>query len=108
MMRHYHHTNNEASSTEMQRFEAMFGTSPTICSLLWEMLDPTNTMPNGVKGFHFFWGLMFFKLYASEAVQCAISGGVDENTFRKWSWFFISGLADLAPQVVRARMSVTS
>jgi hypothetical protein len=78
----------------------MFGTRPDMYSLLWDMLDPTNTMPNGVKGFHLLWGLMLLKLYASEAVHCTISGGVDEKTFRKLSWMFISGIADLAPQVV--------
>ena len=72
------------------------------------MLDLTNTMPNGVKGFHLLWGLMFLKLYASEAVRCAISGGVNEKTFRKCSWMFISRIADLAPQVVRASVSATS
>jgi hypothetical protein len=92
----------------MPRFWAIFGTSPNICSLLWEMLDPTNPMPNGVKGFHLLWGLMVLKLHASKAVHCAISGGVDEKTVCKWSWLFISRLADLAPQVVRASVSVTS
>ena len=61
----------------------MFGTCPDMCSLLWDKLDPTNTMPNGVKGFHLLWGLMFLKSYASEVVHCAISGGVDEKTFCK-------------------------
>ena len=83
MMRHYHQTNNESSSTDMQRFQAMFGTSPAICSLLWDMLDHTNTMPYGVNGFHLHWGLIFLKLYASVAVHCAISGGVDEKTFHR-------------------------
>ena len=69
MMRHYHQTNNESSSTDMQRFQAMFGTSPDMCSLLWDMLDPIDTMPNGVKGFHLLWGLMFLKLHATEAVH---------------------------------------
>ena len=82
MMRQDHQTNNEASSTEMQRFQAMFGTSPDMCSLLSDMLDPIDTMPNGVKGFHLLWGLMFLKLHATEAVHCAISGGVDKKTFR--------------------------
>ena len=77
----------------------MFGTSPNICSLLWDMLDPTNTMPNKVNGIHLLWGLMFLKLYSSEAVHCGISGGVDEKTFHKWSWLFVSWLADLATQV---------
>ena len=30
------------------------------------------------------------------------------KTFCKWSWLFISGIADLAPQFVRASVSATS
>ena len=88
------------SAAEQQRFRAMFGTSPEICSLLWDHLDPPNSMPNEVKAFHLLWGLMFLKLYASEVVHCAIAGGVDEKTFRKWSWLFVSAIADLSPNVV--------
>ena len=87
LMRHHDHM-NKASSTELQRFCAMSGTSPDICSLLWDLLDLTTTMPNEVRAVHLLWGLMFLKLYASEAVHCAISGGVDEKTVCKWSWFF--------------------
>ena len=81
MMRHHDHMTNNACSTELQRFCAMFGTSPDTCSLLWDLLDPTTTMPNEVKAVHLLWGLMFLKLFASEAVHCAISGGVDEKLF---------------------------
>ena len=55
----------------------MFGISPDICSLLWDLLDPTTTTPNEVMSIHLFWGLMFLKLCVSEAVHFAISGGVD-------------------------------
>ena len=46
MTRNHDQMNNKASSKELQRFCAMFGTSPDICSLLWDLLDPTTTMPN--------------------------------------------------------------
>ena len=82
MMRH-HDCMNKASLTELQRFCAMFGTSPDICSLLWDLFDPTTTMPNEVRAVYILWGLMFLNLYALEAVHCAISGGVDEKTFCK-------------------------
>ena len=55
----------------------MFGTSPDICSSLWDLLDPTITMSNEVKAVHLVWGLMFLNLYELEAVHCATSGGVD-------------------------------
>ena len=55
IMRHHDHMNNKASSAELQRFRAMFGTSPDNCSLLWDLLDTTTTMPNEVKTVHFLW-----------------------------------------------------
>ena len=54
MMRH-HDDMNKAISAELQRFCAMFGTSPDICSLLWDLLDTTTTMPNEVRAVHLFW-----------------------------------------------------
>ena len=55
IMRHHDHMNNKASSAELLKFHAMFGTSPDICSLLWDLLDPTTTMPNEVKTVHLLW-----------------------------------------------------
>ena len=97
MMQHYE---NDASAIEVTRFRSMFGTSPEICSLLWECIDPLNTMTNGVQDVHLLWGLMFLKLYVSESVNCALARGVDEKTFRKCSWMFVYAMSDLAPDDV--------
>ena len=97
MMQHYE---NDASAIEVTRFRSMFGTSPEICSLLWDCIDPLNTMTNGVQDVHLLWGLMFLKLYVSESVNCALARGVDEKTFRKCSWMFVYAMSDLAPDIV--------
>jgi hypothetical protein len=88
-----------SASTERRKFRATFGTSPAICSLLWGMLLPGTT--RGAKPVHLLWGLMLLKLYNSESAHCNIAG-VDEKTFRKWSWFFIDAIAELSDDVVRS------
>ena len=77
-----------------------FITSPEICSLLWDCIDPLNTMPNGMQDVHLLWGLMFLKLYVSESVNCALAGGIDEKTFWKWNWMSVYAMSDLAPDIV--------
>jgi hypothetical protein len=90
-----------AANTESRRFHATFGTSPFICALLWAMLEPCKVMPICVHPKHLLWALMFLKLYVSEHVNCAMAGGVDEKTYRKWTWLFINGIASLAESTVR-------
>ena len=88
-------------AVESMRFRAMFGISAEICSHLWKMIDPCDfTMGKGAKTCHLLWALMLLKLYATEATLCALAGGVDEKTFRKWSWRFVSAIAELTPNVV--------
>ena len=43
---------------------------------------------------HMIWGLLFLKQYNPEAISAGIAG-VNEKTFRKWSWFFIEELPEL-------------
>jgi hypothetical protein len=86
-----------SASTERRKFRATFGTSPAVCSLLWEMLLPVTTI--STKPVCLLWGLMFLKLYNSESAHCNIAR-VDEKTFRNWSWFFVNAIADLADDVV--------
>jgi hypothetical protein len=101
MMRRHSADGSGAAAVECMRFRAMFGTSVEICSLLWDMIEPSDfTMGKGAKSCHLLWALMFLKLYATEANLCALAGGVDEKTFRKWSGRFVSAIADLTPEVV--------
>ena len=54
----------------------------------------------GAKPVHLLWALMFMKLYCSESVLAALAGGVHEQTFRKWSWYFVEEIANLQYKVI--------
>jgi hypothetical protein len=43
---------------------------------------------------------MLMKNYATDAVLSVIAGGVDEATFRKWSWEFVEAVSYLESTVV--------
>ena len=90
-----------ATRTEEDRFRAKFGTSPVICAALWHKLEPETTMLKGSRPMHLLWALMLMKIYATEAVLSVMAGGVDESTFRKWSWEFVEALSYLESSVVR-------
>jgi hypothetical protein len=88
-----------AHATEMARFHATFGTSPEVCSILWEMLEPQKEINSYAKPPHLLWGLMFLRLYCSERVNRMIVE-VDEGTFRKWAWLIIDAISYLEDRVV--------
>ena len=91
-------------STFDRRFRSHFGTTPSICTIIWERLDPYHTIEleyRGVKVKHLLWALMFMKMYCAEHIHASLAG-VDEKTFRKWSWIFIDAIAGLEYEVVRS------
>ena len=70
---------------------------------MWIRINPTVSMPRGVKPVHLLWALMFLKLYCSESVLCTLASegdAVDEKTLRKWVWLFLPAIADIASDVV--------
>ena len=86
-----------------RRFRAHFGTTPTVCLIIWERLDPFESIlpyHRGVQFKHLLWALLFMKIYGTEHLHTSLVGGVDEKTFRKWSWIFIDAIADLECEVV--------
>jgi hypothetical protein len=86
-----------------RRFRSTFGTSPDVCAVIWNMLDPYNTIAHeGTSPQHLLWALMFMKMYAKESVRCSMAGGVDEKTLRKWVWIFVIEISFLEPYVVCA------
>lgn len=89
-----------ATETDIQRFRSVFGTSPQICSYLWDMCSYHTDLPKDSHPKHLLWSLMFLKLYRSESAHTSIAGGVDEKTFRKWSWILVSAISFLVPYVV--------
>ena len=79
------------SATGLRRFKAMLGVSHTLAGLLWiAAFDETY----GTEPKHLLWSLMFLKLYSSENVLASIAG-VDEKTFRKWTWHWVRILSEL-------------
>jgi hypothetical protein len=87
--------------TGNRRFRQNFGVSPRVVAYLWDMLDPYATIiAEGVSPEHLLWSLMLLKFYAKETTHCAMAGGVDEKSFRKWSWIFIDEVSFLEGDVV--------
>ena len=80
-----------------RRFKSNFGVTPYTCSFLWDLIY--NIIPDGGHFVHLLWGLMFLKVYATEAVHCG-KVQCDEKTFRKWSWTVVKALALLKSRIV--------
>ena len=93
---------NRVLSFRTRRFRSWFGTDSFIVSLIWKMLHFSGWLSktNKPNPFHLFWALNFLKNYETESVCAAKFDGVDEKTLRKWVWFYISGISQLASKVV--------
>jgi hypothetical protein len=88
------------TNTKSKRsFKAKFGTSPEVCSELWERLQPHQ--PKGALPKHLLRALLFLKLYCSEDVLSDMAG-TTRKTFRKWLWLMVKAISKVKPQVVRS------
>ena len=90
----------ELTDNDKDRFKAFFGICPEGCSMIWDMLQPNETMPKGVKPEHLLWGLLFMKVYATETALVSMVNAPDEKTFRKWSQRFVVDISWLESEVV--------
>ena len=86
--------------TEMGRFRAVFGAGPNICTIVWGKILAQTALENGAMPVHMLWAFMFMKLYCAESVLATLAGGVHEQTFRKWSWYFVEKIANLQYTVI--------
>ncbi len=75
-----------------RRFVGTFGTSISVASYLWYLLQ--DTRPRGSSCKHMLWALMFLKTYDTEH-QIHNVLQVDEKTMRKWVWKFIDLISNL-------------
>ena len=91
--------------TFARRWMSAFGARPLVCSMIWDKLDPLNTMPRGVHMRHLLWALYFMKVYPSEhdgrAAVAFPPHIVDEKTWRKWIHAFVEAISFLEAEVVR-------
>ena len=90
--------NHRAFSTEYRRFRAFFGVSPSTCALLWGRIRTQGMAPRA-RAVHLLWGLLFLNLYDPEEVIAGFLG-VDEQTYREWSYEMVVAIARLKPLVV--------
>ena len=92
--------NGVVTESHMVRYRSVFGTNPTVLSITWNMIDEDGLDPSA-KPVHILWACMFLKIYASEAVNALLASGankgkpVNEETFRKWSWYFVREISEL-------------
>ena len=78
-------------------FHSLFGVSPEVCFDMWKRCRiPAST---GILPKHFLWALLFFKVYGSETVLCALAKA-SKKTFRKWIWNVIPRIAGMYPVLV--------
>ncbi|KAI0556617.1 hypothetical protein FGB62_352g06 [Gracilaria domingensis] len=80
------------TNTSVRRFRSIFGVSTDLVLNLW--LLAKNSLPDGREIKHLLWALMFLKLYNTEHTNAAICG-VDEKTFRKWSFAVVRSISTL-------------
>ena len=88
------------TKTNVRRFRSFFGTSPEICSDLWELLVMADQIPDYAKPEHLLWSLLFLKVYGTEASLTSMVDCPDEKTFRKWVKIFVTGISWLESDIV--------
>lgn len=96
--------------TFARRWMSAFAARPLVCSMIWDKLDPFNTMPRGVHMRHLLWAMYFMKVYPSEHTgRAAVAFPpliVDEKTWRKWIHTFVVAISFLEAEVVRVRFAM--
>ena len=70
-----------------QRFCAMFGATPEVCSIAWSLIQSTNNLPKDGQREHFLWSLIFLKTYQTEDILAANLEGIDEKNYENVSEF---------------------
>ena len=83
-------------TTAMRQFRSAFGINLLICRHVWNMIG--RIAPHNIIWLanpkYLLWAFLFLKRYDSTEINAAIAG-VDEKTYRKWSWAYIELIAEL-------------
>jgi hypothetical protein len=89
-----------AKKTESRCFNAHFGVEPAVVAAVWSTLVYVDeVISDYVKQKHLLWTLLFLKSYATfDVITCQV--GADEKTVRKWVWYIIAAVSDLADAIV--------
>jgi hypothetical protein len=81
-------------------FPSLFGVSPVLCGIIWELLTKRGNLDGGCQPKHLLWTLFFLKCYAYESVLSQVLKS-DRKTTRKWIWYLVSKIAELSNETVR-------
>lgn len=87
------HKLSQSQHVGMRKFKAHFKVSTYICSIVWRKII-INGAPEGSQPKHLLWCLCFLKLYTTDHNRAAFLKA-DEETVRKWTWIFVSLVANL-------------
>jgi len=93
-----HRADERCFSTELRRFRSFFGVSPSTCAFTWGKIRALGLAPRA-RPVHLLWALLFLTVYDTEEVIAGFLG-VDERTFREWSFELTKVVAKLKPHVV--------
>jgi hypothetical protein len=78
------YSNKTIRALDNEICESLIGTSYEVCSELWNLISPTDTVNlKGGHPKHLLWALLFLKCYCIEPILTRVVGGVDGKTFRK-------------------------
>ena len=94
-----HRAGDRCFRTELRRFRAFFGVSPSTASLLWGKIKSLDWAPRS-QAKHILWALLLMKVYDSEEVMAGFLG-VDEETFSIHAFEMVKVIARLKPYYVR-------
>jgi hypothetical protein len=89
-------------TTNVQRFQSFYGSSPLVCSAIWE--DLFIGLPKSASFDKFFMALYFLKEYPTEE-KLAGMWHTCEKSARQWVWFFVEKIQALKTKKVRYNIS---
>ena len=76
------HDCTRVGDTGRRIFREFFGTSASICSVVWREFESIDAIPKSAQPKHLLWALLFLKRYLTEHVMSSVVG-CDEKTVRK-------------------------
>lgn len=82
------------------RIRAWCGCSALVIAKIWYLLNEDGSLPEHATKEKLLWALQLLKCYTEDRTGAAFCGGVDEGTYRRWTWFFIDEMSFLENRVV--------
>jgi hypothetical protein len=81
------------------KFVSYFGTSPFVCSEIYRRIIAKGQLCHNFKPMHLLWCLLYMKTYVYETVLSGLFQS-DCKTIRKWVWYAMEQIANIADEVV--------